>query len=159
MTAEAWGAGWSRESLIENGGALAELGFGIVRVYAPVSPTRCSCDAGETCGRDNGKHPVGLEWQKQAEHDPKRVRTMLGNPGNRSYGIIPPAGVFEWDVDKDAPELLRSLSEKLGPLPPTRAHRSGNGKHVFYRWPANVRHIGGNVFGVTTRWAPVRGRR
>jgi hypothetical protein len=152
--ANGWGDGWSREGLVAAGVELAEMGFGIVRVYPPISPTRCSCQDGEACGRNNGKHPIGDEWQKQAERDPQRVRTMLGNPGNRSYGIIPPPGVFEWDVDKDAPEVLRSLAEKLGPLPPTRVHRSGNGKHVFYRWPASVPHVGGNVFGVTTRWAP-----
>jgi hypothetical protein len=149
-----WGAGWERGALVDGGGRLAALGFGIVRVYHPLSATRCSCKAGEACGRNTGKHPIGDDWQRHAEHDPERVRTMLANPGIRSYGIIPPPDVFEWDVDKDAPELLRRLAAEHGPLPPTRVHRSGQGKHVFYRWPESVPRSSANVFGLTTRWAP-----
>jgi len=149
-----WGADWSRENLTEQGVRLAELGYGIVRVYHPMSPTRCSCQKGEACGRNTGKHPTGNEWQKLAQHDPVRVRTLLGNPGNRSYGIIPPAGVFAWDVDGEVPEKLQALAADLGPLPPTRVHRSGKGKHVFYRWPESVPELrrGRNLFGIVTRW-------
>lgn len=150
----AWGADWTRDGIIHNGTRLAELGFGIVRVYHPLDATTCSCEAGAGCGRNTGKHPIGDDWQRRAEHDPPRVATMLGNPGNRSYGIVAPAGVFGWDVDGDAPDRLRGLAATLGPLPPTRVHRSGAGYHVFYRWPAALAGGSGNLFGIVTRWAP-----
>jgi hypothetical protein len=144
--------GWSRDALIENGVRLTQLGFGIVRVYHPLDASTCSCKQRGAC-LSIGKHPVGDKWQERAEYDTDRVRTMLGNPGNESYGIVPPPEVFVWDVDKDAPLRLKSLEAELGPLPRTRVHRSGNGKHIFYRWPANLERPG-NLFGLTTRWAP-----
>jgi hypothetical protein len=139
---------------VEHGVRLAKLGFGIVRVYHPKAAATCSCPEGHGCGRNTGKHPVGDDWEKRAEHDPERVRTMLGNAGNRSYGIVPPPGVFGWDVDSDAPARLLELTATLGPLPPTRVHRSGNGKHAFYRWPVDMPGGSGDLFGVVTRWAP-----
>jgi Bifunctional DNA primase/polymerase, N-terminal/Primase C terminal 1 (PriCT-1) len=149
-----WGAGWSRENLVENGVRLAELGFGIVGVYYPVAPGVCSCPQGSACGRNTGKHPIGDDWPSRAEFDPARVRTMLSNPGIRSYGNVPPPGVFGWDEDGDAPDRLQELTRTLGPLPPTRVHRSGNGRHAFYRMPTGVPGGSRNLFGVVTRWAP-----
>lgn len=147
-----WGAGWDRQALIDHGVRLAELGFGIVRVYHPTDATTCSC--GDPACLSIGKHPAGDRWQERAEHDPKNVRTLLGNPGNRSYGIVPPSGVFSWDVDGDAPARFRELADKYGAPPATRIHRSGAGAHVFYRWPDGVPGGSGHLFGVVTRWAP-----
>ena len=70
--------------------------------------------------RSNGKHPVGAAWQEHAEHDPERVRTMLGNSGVKSYGIVPPVGVLSWDLDSDARARLAKLEATFGQLPPRR---------------------------------------
>jgi hypothetical protein len=157
----AWGADWDREALIANAVHLAELGFGIVRVYHPLAADRCSCGgphdgSGRTgLGPDSiGKHPIGDAWQANAVHDPELVRVMMGNPGNRSFGIVPPPGTFGWDVDGTAPGILAKLAETLGPLPETRRHASGNGEHAFYRWPEGVPGGSGNLFRIVTRWAP-----
>jgi hypothetical protein len=157
-------AGWDRDSMIEEALRQVEVGFGIVLVCHPTPDEDWPCsegpghrdkDTGQPCPTP-GKRPKGLDWQHRAQRDPDRVRTMLGNPGNHSYGIMPPEGVFEWDVDGAAPARLKELTARYGPLPPTRVHRSGNGKHVFYRWPASVPGGSGDLFGITTRW-PGRG--
>jgi hypothetical protein len=152
-----WGSDWTREALVENAVHLAERGFGIVRVYHATGPKTCSCGNPHAEPKDIGKHPIGNEWQKRAEHDPGRVRTTMNNPGNRAYGIIPPDdGTFIWDYDEDAPAIVRRVKEEVHEaLPETRVHLSGKGKHVFYRWPADMpRPTKADMFGIVTRWYP-----
>ena len=158
-------AGWTRDNLIAQGVRMAELGFGIVRVCHPTPGQDWPCsegerhvdrETGEVCPSP-GKRPIGKGWEGTAQRDPERVRTMLSNPGNHSYGIMPPPGCLELDVDGTAPAVLLAVAATVTvPLPPTRVHASGNGKHVFYRWPEGMTGGTGNLFGLVTRW-PDRG--
>lgn len=100
--------------------------------------------------KTGGKAPSTDRWEQAVHNDPA---VFLRNPGTRNYGILPPPGCFCWDVDKDVPIFLADQTATLGPLPPTRAHKSPHGKHVFYRWPDTVPRPRGPMFKrIVTRW-------
>jgi len=98
------------------------------------------------------KYPPPAEWEKAVVNNPA---VFLRNPGTHNYAILPPPGVFGWDVDKEAPALLEQLEASIGVrLPETLVTLTPNGRHVFYRWPAEPisRPKGAMFGGIVTRW-------
>jgi hypothetical protein len=101
----------------------------------------CSCGQGGKC--KPGKHPVaGLvrHGLKDASTDHRTIRQWFGDQ-RRNIGICtgPESGFFVLDCDyKDGGEQgLKDLQERGGSLPGTLAQRTGAGKHLFFRYPAD----------------------
>lgn len=101
----------------------------------------CSCGQGGKC--KPGKHPVaGLvrHGLKDASTDASTIRQWFGDQ-RHNIGICtgPESGFFVLDCDyKDGGEQgLKDLQERRGNLPVTLAQRTGAGKHLFFRYPAD----------------------
>jgi len=96
------------------------------------------------------KAPPPKDWEKASQNNPA---VFLKNPGTHNYAVLPPPGVFGWDVDKEAPGVLTAVGNALGEyLPETLMTLTPNGKHLFFKWPL-VERPRGPMFGqVVTRW-------
>lgn len=126
-------------------------GFGIFPVWS-TKDGRCRCPAGASC-TSPGKHPITPNGFKDATTDERRIRTFLSAASEPNYGMLPPDGVFIWDVDTDAErERLAELEARHGPLPPTLRDDTGNGQHLFLRWPDGLPRPIHRMFGFVTRW-------
>lgn len=130
----------------------AERGFGVFPCWSTTSTGRCRCPAGGSC-TSPGKHPITIKGFHDATTDPDRIRTFLSAASDPNYGLLPPEGVFVWDVDTDEERAtLARLAEKHGPLPPTLTNRTGKGEHKFWRWPDGLPRPLHKMFGLVTRW-------
>lgn len=126
-------------------------GFGIFPVWS-TRDGRCRCPAGPACASP-GKHPITVDGFKSATTDPDRIRTFLAARSEPNYGMVPPDGVFIWDVDTDDERArLAVLEARHGPLPPTLRDDTGNGQHLFLRWPDGLPRPLHKMFGFVTRW-------
>lgn len=133
----------------------AERGFGVFSVWSTTSAGVCRCLKGVDC--DNaGKHPIGRQGFHEHTRDPERIRTLLSAGSEPNYGLVCPDGVFALDVDGDGVARLVELEGQHGPLPPTLRTRTGNGEHVFLRWPDGHPRPIGQLFGYVTRWGSGR---
>lgn len=129
----------------------ASHGFGIFPVWS-TRDGRCRCPAGAACSSP-GKHPITANGFKDATTDESRIRTFLSAASEPNYGMLPPEGVFVWDVDTDEERArLASLEARHGPLPPTLRDDTGNGQHLFLRWPDGFPRPVHKMFGLVTRW-------
>lgn len=135
----------------------AERGFGIFSVWSTTPDGICRCPDGETCTQP-GKHPITLHGFKDATRDAESIRTMLSAGSTPNYGMVPPEGVFAWDVDEedDGVHKLERLEALYGPLPPTMRTNTAHGQHVFLRWPEGVPRPLKKMFGYVTRWGSGR---
>lgn len=126
-------------------------GFGIFSVWSTLDG-QCRCPAGRSC-TSPGKHPITPNGFKDATTDEKRIRTFLSAASQPNYGMVPPDGVFIWDVDTDEERAkLADLEARHGPLPPTLRDDTGNGQHLFLRWPEGFPRPVHKMFGFVTRW-------
>lgn len=126
--------------------------FGVFPVWGPNEDGSCRCPAGPACGQP-GKHPIPVNGFKAATGDEATIRTFLAAASEPNIGITPPPGAFGWDVDGDVPQQLAELAGRLGPLPRTLTTITANGKHLLFRWPADLERPKGHPFGIVTRWA------
>lgn len=132
-------------------------GFGIFPVWSTLNG-RCRCPDNSRTRTDDvcsqaGKHPMTVHGFKDATTDPKRIRTFLSAPSEPNYGMVPPEGVFIWDVDTDEERArLASLETRYGPLPATLRDDTANGQHLFLRWPEGFPRPVHKMFGLVTRW-------
>lgn len=129
----------------------ASHGFGIFPVWS-TRDGRCRCPAGASC-TSPGKHPITANGFKDATTDESRIRTFLSAGSEPNYGMLPPDGVFVWDVDTDDERArLAALEARHGPLPATLRDDTGNGQHLFLRWPEGLPRPIHKMFGLVTRW-------
>lgn len=134
----------------------ADHGFGVFPCWSAVDGT-CRCPRGSGCDSP-GKHPLTTHGFDDATTDPKRIRTFLSAASLPNYGLLPPEGVFVWDVDGEGWEAaLAALEAKHGPLPPTLRTQTRNGQHIFLRWPADHPRPLKKMFGWVTRWGGLSG--
>jgi putative DNA primase/helicase len=84
--------------------------------------------------RNNGKVPVDKDWPQKATKDPDEIRVLFnGWPGN-SGAACEKSGIVVLDLDgPDGKKSLAALIHDLGPLPHTRATKTANGWHGFFR--------------------------
>ena len=117
----------------------------------------------------NAKVPVTQQGFKNATRKPDWVKTQLAAPKAGNYGIVWPTDnetgpVVVFDLDDgggaETPwrDRLMALMKRHGPLPKTKSTTTpSGGRHVFYRWPADISIPSGDeLFGFTVRW-PGRG--
>lgn len=92
------------------------------------------------------KTPATANGFKDATNDPQRVRELWGQQEyNLGLATGPASGVFVLDVDGGevkgggipGPEALELLEAAHGSLPPTMRVNTGNGWHLYWRWPAD----------------------
>ena len=130
----------------------AGRGFGIFPVWSADEAGVCRCPLGPSCGGP-GKHPMTREGFKEATTDPDMISLWLSGKGSPNYGMVPPEGVFVWDVDTDEERArLSELGSRLGVLPPTLRDATAHGEHVFWSWPASIPRPLKQMFGLVTRW-------
>lgn len=133
-----------------------ELGFPVFSVWPTKADGKCACPKSDEPGHDSpGKHPIPPKGFKAASLDPGTVTTMLSAGINPNYGMVPPPGTFQLDVDgADWSQRLDELKAKYGDLPRTKTTRTpSGGLHLFYGWPSLVEApVGHMLFGFVTRW-------
>jgi hypothetical protein len=132
-------------------------GFHILPLWSTWPDGTCRCPKGAACDQKPGKHPLtgglaGSHGFKDATRDPDKIRKLLSIASKPNYGLVPPDGVFEADVDGPDLDRLAQLEGEHGPLPATLTTITAAGKHLFYRWPADVSQPTGKLFGFVTRW-------
>ena len=85
-------AGWDRGAMIEDAVALAELGFGIIRVCHATPDDEWSCSMGrnhvdhatsQPCPAP-GKRPIGDDWQHRAQHDDFERAKFIGHHARKN---------------------------------------------------------------------------
>jgi hypothetical protein len=129
----------------------AEQGFGVFSCWSTWPDGRCRCPGGRDC--TPGKHPMTQHGLDDATTDPKAIRAMLSAASDPNYGLLPPDGVFVWDVDGEGWEQrLAELESQHGPLPDTIRTATRNGQHIYLRWPDSHPRPLKAMFGWVTRW-------
>lgn len=108
-----------------------------------------SCQCGELDCRSPAKHPTMPSGLKSATID-ERLINMTFKPGN-NIGVRTgeESGIWVLDIDGQSGERgLTALQQEHGMLPATLTHRTGKGRHLFFRWPE-----GGRVTNSTSKVA------
>lgn len=133
------------------------LGFTAFPVWGSENG-KCLCgdphDGTRKHGSDNiGKHPRTAHGFKDATADLSMIRTFLSNPGTPNYGLNPPADVLAIDVDgTEGIAHWTELQRVYGALPVTFTTLTANGRHYFFRWPAEAGPMPkGKLFGYVIR--------
>lgn len=109
-----------------------------------VSEARCSC--GSVACNAPGKHPRTANGVHAASTDPSQLASWWQRWPDASVALAcgPVSGVLVLDVDPrhggdDSIEALE-LRRPDGPLPRTLTSMTGGGgRHLFFKWPADVR--------------------
>ncbi len=108
---------------------LARDGHPVIPLHTP-APGGCSCGHNE-CSRV-GKHPRGHYGLQHASAAPEQAEAWWNQWPTANVGLRCD-GLFVLDVDgTDGAESLERLEHELGPLPPTRAQRTGRGFHRLF---------------------------
>lgn len=161
MTAEATQpARPSNDARIKAALWFAGQGFGVFSCWSARDDGVCRCPKGRTCSSP-GKHPITEHGLDDATRDERAIRTALSAPSQPNYGLLPPEGVFVWDVDGEGWEAkLAALEAQHGPLPSTIRTATRHGQHIFLRWPDGHPRPLKAMFGWITRWGSgAQGRR
>ena len=128
-----------------------QLNMRVIPVHGNIEFGGCTC--GNHACPSPGKHPVGAEWQKRASKDVAVVNELFKDiTADYNYGIAtgPESGVFVVDVDGDiGASSLKALTDKNGSLPVTLTCNTGNGFHLFFKYPE-----GRTIKGRASKLAP-----
>lgn len=109
-------------------------GWSVVPMHA-VRDGRCSCKRADC--RDAGKHPRLTGWQTNASTDPEQIEKWWTAWPDANIGVVTgkASGLLVIDMDTAEGEAkLRELEAEHGALPPTRASRTGPGRHLCFRY-------------------------
>lgn len=131
--------------------ALGALGWRLIPLHYPETPTRCSCGS-PTCFRSMGKHPRTRRGLKDATSDEGQIREWWSRWPRANIAVVTGVGSGLLVVDIDGPKGERSATEL--DLPPTVEARTGRkgGRHLFYACAEEVRSTKGLLGdGIDTR--------
>src|SRR5262245_29206092 len=119
-----------------------------VRAGLKVFPTHTirngACTCGGAKGCSSGKHPIGSLVPRgvlDASDDPDVVARWWGQVSDANIGIATGknSALVVLDVDGLVGEkTLAKLESKHGSLPPTWQAKTGEGRHLYFRYPKNV---------------------
>ncbi|HTQ03036.1 MAG TPA: bifunctional DNA primase/polymerase [Polyangiaceae bacterium] len=119
----------------------ARLGLHVHLLHGVDDRGRCTCGRKTCTGKSRGKHPINDGWEV-APFDLNRVDFGLIEDPRRNLGVRmgpQPGGYDLICIDIDGPmTLLEPLEARFGKLPPTLTATSGNGFHLFFKWPSGV---------------------
>jgi hypothetical protein len=114
----------------------ARVGFHVFPVQT-ISNGACTCGGAKGCAP--GKHPV-----RKASADAQRVSYWWSRMHDANIGIATGAVSQLVVLDVDGPKGEQTLAEfeaLHGPLPQTRQARTGKGRHLYFRYPANATKV------------------
>ncbi|VBB41793.1 conserved hypothetical protein [uncultured Desulfatiglans sp.] len=88
--------------------------------------------------RPGGKEPITPHGLKDATRDTQQIKAWWAKwpKANVAVRTGEASGFFALDPDgEEGAASLAALEDEHGGLPATRAHRTGNGRHLLLRWP------------------------
>lgn len=115
--------------VIEAANWFARQGFHVFPVWSPKGSV-CSCPKGKDC-TSPAKHPATKTGFKQATRDQSQIAKFLSNPKTSNYGLVPPAGIWAIDVDKDGLARWEEIEHLTGNFPTTLTTKTPHGMHIF----------------------------
>lgn len=125
-----------KSKLLKNAKRLIKNGFHVFPVHG-ISDGKCTCGSGDC--KSPGKHPATRNGFKDASNDRKKVAEWFSGRSVRNIGIV--AGeehdLLILDVDERSGgfETLKKAISELGPLPHTLTATTGNGEHLYFKYP------------------------
>jgi hypothetical protein len=131
-------------TLLDAARRYAEMGSPVFPVHS-IRDGACTCGGAKGCSP--GKHPIGNlvpQGVRNASADPVLVtgwweRVPYANIG-RATGKV--SGLVVLDVDGPTGEAyLAKMESEHGSLPPTWEVKTGKGRHLYFRYPANVAKV------------------
>lgn len=117
--------------------ALAARGFAVFPLWS-CKDGRCTCKSGDKCAKP-GKHPAIKASFSEATTDATAIRRWWTKNPSANIGVATGARSGVWVLDIDGPdgeETLRLLENEYGALPPTLTARTGNGRHLYFKYEA-----------------------
>ncbi|MBF0313357.1 MAG: bifunctional DNA primase/polymerase [Oligoflexia bacterium] len=118
----------------------AEKGFNVVVLQSPLGEGKCSCGK-DTCPAI-GKHPITKHGVKDATTNYEIIGSWTNRERPMNIGIATgeKSGILAVDVDErhGGHESLYFFEKKNGVLPKTRVCFTGNGKHLYFRYPKGI---------------------
>jgi hypothetical protein len=125
-------------TLLEAARAAAARDWRVLLVHALVDG-RCTC--GSDCGRNAGKHPRLIAWQRLATTDVTTITAWCRQWPTSNLGLATGAGsnLIALDQDGDAgAENLQALEREHGALPETVVNLTGGGgRHYLFEHPGS----------------------
>ena len=117
----------------------------------PIVPLHTVANGRCTCGREGcrsrGKHPLLDNGRDGASTDPEVLRDWWARWPRANVGVLtgPESGLLVLDIDyrHGGDEALADLVREHGPLPETPEALTGNGRHLYFRWPDGAKS--GNI--------------
>jgi hypothetical protein len=98
----------------------------------------CACPIGAACGRNSGKHPLLVDWPKEATTAERVIRAWWSQWPKARVGLLTggPIAIIDVDPRNGGTESLDRLEKQYGPLPVgPRAITGGGGWHLYFRKP------------------------
>ena len=126
-------------SMLECALEYARRGCPVFPLHTPMPdrPNGCSCK-GETCSKA-GKHPRNHNGFKGATIEAYQIRKWWTDWPDANIAIVTGkvSDVVVIDIDNkhNGSENLAALALEIGGIPPTLAAATGNGQHLYFRYP------------------------
>jgi putative DNA primase/helicase len=122
-------------------------GFAVFPVHG-ARAGRCTCGKPGCTGKDRGKHPLMTGSFKNATTDPAQIRAWRQQWPWANVAIA--TGTVRLllviDIDSaDGERALQALEAVHGPLPETLCARSGRGRHLYFKLPADCGSVPGSA--------------
>lgn len=141
----------NQSTIVDAAKGFAKLGFRVIPLHTPNLAGGCSCD-NEDCSSP-GKHPR-IKWLADASDEEKSIEHWWSIWPSANLAIVAGNGIFVVDIDgADGEKGLSDLQAKHGPLPRTRVHITGSGRHLFFRSEKEI----GNSVGSIAPGVDIRG--
>lgn len=125
-----------KPKMLKNAKYLIQNGFHVFPVHG-ISEGKCTC--GNSACKSPGKHPATPNGFKDGSKDNKKIAEWFTGHSVRNIGIV--AGeefdLLILDVDERSGgfETIKKAADELGPLPDTLTATTGNGEHLYFRFP------------------------
>ena len=108
--------------------------FSVFPLHGITEDLKCAC--GNPNCSSPGKHPTTSNGVKAATRDVRAINSMFKVGDNLGVATGEVSGFWALDIDGQGGEIsLATLIAEHGPLPPTRIHFTGNGRHILFKHP------------------------
>ncbi len=138
--------------------AYARRGLYVFPMHSVDAMGACSCH--RSCGRDAGKHPRIMDWERQATTQSERIHLWWTRWPRANVGLaLGPSRLVVIDVDpRNGGEAShRALCSRLGAYRTIRSLTGGGGSHDYFCMPRKPIRLGSNAFGDAFAGVDVKG--